>query len=75
MALDASKTIYQFMVSTMSSGNQGGVNQVFNLTDKDGNPTGHLLGFIYKSLMFLELGIKPVWVFDGIPPEAKKFEL
>lgn len=25
--------------------------------------------------MFLELGIKPVWVFDGIPPEAKKLEL
>lgn len=48
---------------------------MFNLTDKDGNQTGHLLGFIYKSLMFLELGIKPVWVFDGIPPEAKKLEL
>ena len=25
--------------------------------------------------MFLELGIKPIWVFDGIPPEAKKKEL
>ena len=25
--------------------------------------------------MFLELGIKPVWIFDGIPPEAKKLEL
>jgi flap endonuclease-1 len=45
------------------------------MTDKEGNSTGHLMGFIYKSLMFLEMGIKPVWIFDGIPPEEKKREL
>lgn len=75
IALDASKTIYQFMISTMGSSNQMGQFSVFNLTDKDGNPTAHLMGFIYKTLMFLELGIKPIWIFDGIPPEAKKKEL
>lgn len=63
------------MVSTMGSSSAGGQFSVFNLTDKEGNSTGHLMGFIYKSLMFLELGIKPIWVFDGIPPEAKKKEL
>ena len=25
--------------------------------------------------MFLECGIKPIWVFDGVPPEAKRNEL
>ena len=33
------------------------------------------MGFIYKSLFLLEEGIKPIWVFDGIPPEAKGNEL
>ncbi len=60
------------MVSTTTYNNQ---NQLMTLTDKDGSPTGHLMGFIYKSLLLLEEGIKPMWVFDGIPPEAKKLEL
>ena len=33
------------------------------------------MGFIYKSLTLMESGIKPIWIFDGIPPEAKKHEL
>lgn len=73
IALDASKTIYQFMVSTTNySANQ---NAILTLTDSEGNPTGFLMGFIYKSLLFLELGLKPIWVFDGIPPEQKRNEL
>ena len=35
----------------------------------------HLMGFIYKSLLMMEVGIRPIWVFDGIPPEQKKKEL
>lgn len=33
------------------------------------------MGFIYKSLLMMENGIKPIWVFDGVPPEMKKKEL
>ena len=33
------------------------------------------MGFIYKSLLMMEVGVKPIWVFDGIPPEEKKKEL
>ena len=73
IAYDASKTIYQFMVSTTNYQSDGG--GVLTLSDKDGNPTGHLIGFIYKSLLMIEAGITPIWVFDGIPPEAKKEEL
>ena len=32
----------------------------------------HIQGFLYKVIEFLEKGIKPVFVFDGKPPEAKK---
>jgi flap endonuclease-1 len=73
VAYDASKTIYQFMVSTTNYQSDG--QTVLTLADSEGNPTGHLMGFIYKSLLMLESGITPIWVFDGIPPEAKKHEL
>jgi flap endonuclease-1 len=29
----------------------------------------------YRSLTLLEHGIKPIWVFDGVPPEMKMEEL
>ncbi len=42
------------------------------LKDSEGNLTGHLVGLFNRSIQLLENGIKPVWVFDGIPPEMKK---
>lgn len=33
------------------------------------------MGFIYKTLFMLEAGIKPIWIFDGVPPDQKKHEL
>jgi flap endonuclease-1 len=32
----------------------------------------HILGFLNKVIEFLDLGIVPVFVFDGKPPDAKK---
>jgi flap endonuclease-1 len=32
----------------------------------------HILGFLQKTLEFLELGIKPIFVFDGKPPKEKQ---
>lgn len=61
------------MISTTNYSNNQNV--ILTLTDSEGNPTGFLMGFIYKTLLFLELGLKPVWVFDGIPPEQKRNEL
>ena len=34
-----------------------------------------MVGLFYRSLTFLEHGIKPVWVFDGTPPEFKMEEI
>jgi len=32
----------------------------------------HILGFLHKTIDFLEKGIKPIYVFDGKPPEEKR---
>ena len=41
------------------------------LRDSDGNLTGHLVGLFHRTIQFLENGIKPIWVFDGKPPDLK----
>jgi flap endonuclease-1 len=41
------------------------------LKDSDGNPTAHLLGLFHRTILLIENGIKPIWVFDGKPPELK----
>ena len=35
----------------------------------------HLQGMFFRTARMLEAGIKPVYVFDGTPPNAKKEEL
>ena len=35
----------------------------------------HLVGLFNRTISFLSHGIKPIWVFDGKPPEMKKGEL
>jgi len=39
--------------------------------DSRGRVTSHLSGILFRVLNFLELGIRPVFVFDGVPPEFK----
>lgn len=68
LACDASMSIYQFLISTQGYNKGFGLSE---LTDKDGNLTGHLIGIFNRSIMMLEKGIRPVWVFDGKPPELK----
>lgn len=37
--------------------------------------TSHLMGTFYRTIRLLENGIKPVYVFDGKPPQMKSSEL
>jgi|ERR1712166_127829 len=67
IAIDASMTIYQFMIAVRSGGEV--------LTNEAGEVTSHLQGVFSRAIRFLELGIKPVFVFDGKPPKAKRGEL
>ena len=71
-ALDASMAMYQFLISTQQI--KSGFS-IAELRDSNGNLTGHLLGLYNRSIMLMENGIKPVWVFDGKPPEAKSHVL
>ena len=71
VAVDASMTIYQHLIATISLVDQS----VTELTDKEGNPTSHIFGILYKSLRLIENGIKPIFVFDGKPPNLKRKEI
>ncbi|VDD81000.1 unnamed protein product [Mesocestoides corti] len=63
VAIDASMSLYQFLVAVRSEGN--------NLTNESGEPTSHLMGIFYRTIRMLENGLKPVYVFEGKPPELK----
>jgi len=67
IAVDASMSLYQFLIAVRQEGAQ--------LTSADGETTSHLLGFFYRTIRMVENGIKPVYVFDGKPPQMKSGEL
>lgn len=67
VAIDASMSIYQFLIAVRSDGSQ--------LTNEAGEVTSHLMGIFYRTIRMVENGIKPVYVFDGKPPELKSGEL
>lgn len=59
--------LYQFLIAVRAEGAQ--------LTSVDGETTSHLMGIFYRTIRLLENGIKPVYVFDGTPPDMKSGEL
>ena len=67
VAIDASMSIYQFLIAVRSEGNV--------LTNEAGETTSHLMGMLYRTVRMMENGIKPVYVFDGKPPTMKSGEL
>lgn len=68
VAIDASMSIYQFLIAVrQQDGNQ--------LTNESGEVTSHLMGVLYRTIRMCENGIKPVYVFDGKPPDMKLNEL
>jgi flap endonuclease-1 len=71
LAIDASMCLYQFMI--MIRENHSGSYQ--NLTNEAGEVTSHIIGMLTRTIRLMENGIKPVYVFDGKPPELKMGEL
>jgi len=64
VAIDAYNTLYQFLsIIRQRDGTP--------LKDSNGNITSHLSGILYRMANLMESGIKPVFVFDGKPPELK----
>lgn len=65
IAIDAYNAIYQFLsVIRQPDGTP--------LMDSKGRVTSHLAGLLYRNTNLIEAGIRPSYVFDGIPPEMKK---
>lgn len=65
LGFDSYNVIYQFLSSIRG---QDGT----PLMDSNGNVTSHLTGLFYRTINLVNRGIKPVFVFDGKPPELKK---
>lgn len=68
IALDAYNALYQFLATIRQPDGTP-------LMDAKGRVTSHLNGLFYRTINFLERGLKPVYVFDGKPPELKAAEL
>ncbi len=68
IAVDALNTLYQFIsIIRQPDGTP--------LKDSQGRITSHLSGILYRVSNMVEAGIRPIFVFDGEPPEFKKEEL
>jgi len=68
IAIDAYVTLYQFLTTIRQPDGTP-------LKDSSGNITSHLSGLFYRNINLLQEGIKPVYVFDGKPPELKQQEI
>ncbi|MEM4592981.1 MAG: flap endonuclease-1, partial [Sulfolobales archaeon] len=68
IAIDAYNALYQFLTAIRQPDGTP-------LMDSKGRVTSHLSGLFYRTINLLESGIKPVYVFDGKPPELKAKEL
>ncbi|MFH1470794.1 MAG: flap endonuclease-1 [Candidatus Micrarchaeota archaeon] len=65
VAIDAYNAIYQFLsIIRQRDGTP--------LMDYNGKVTSHISGLFYRTARLLELGIRPVYVFDGPPPALKR---
>ena len=65
VAIDAFNTLYQFLSMIRQPDGTP-------LMDRDGRITSHLSGLYFRSAAMLEVGIRPLYVFDGKPPELKR---
>jgi flap endonuclease-1 len=68
IAFDAFNIMYQFVSSIRQEDGTP-------LMDFSGNMTGHLSGLLYRNTRLISEGIRPIYVFDGEPPEFKKNEI
>ncbi|MEM4717150.1 MAG: flap endonuclease-1 [Desulfurococcaceae archaeon] len=68
VAIDAYNALYQFLTAIRQPDGTP-------LMDSQGRITSHLSGLYYRTINLVENGIKPLYVFDGKPPELKAREI
>ena len=67
LAIDTSIILYQYLVAIKSS--------IEDFKTKDGKITSHINGILMRTLNFIKKKIKPIFVFDGKPPDIKAYTL
>jgi len=68
IAIDAYNALYQFLAIIRQPDGTP-------LKDHSGRITSHLSGLLYRTSNLVEMGVKVVYVFDGIPPTLKEVEI
>ncbi len=68
IAIDAYNALYQFLAIIRQPDGTP-------LKDSSGRITSHLSGLFYRTANLVEMGIKVVYVFDGVPPALKEVEI
>jgi flap endonuclease-1 len=68
IAIDAYNALYQFLAIIRQPDGTP-------LKDSTGKVTSHLSGLLYRTSNLVEMGIKPIYVFDGEPPVLKAAEI
>ena len=68
IGIDAMNTLYQFLSTIRQPDGTP-------LMDLNGQVTSHITGLFYRTVRVYENGVKPVYVFDGKPPDLKGREL
>ena len=68
IAIDAYNALYQFLAIIRQPDGTP-------LKDSTGRITSHLSGLLYRTSNLVEMGIKPIYVFDGTPPTLKEVEI
>lgn len=66
IGIDGYNVAYQFLARIRQQGTGE------SLRDSMGRVTSHLSGFLYRTSNLIEAGIKPIFVWDGKPPELKR---
>ena len=68
VAIDAYNALYQFLAIIRQPDGTP-------LKDHTGKITSHLSGLFYRTCNLLEMGMKVIYVFDGVPPALKEVEI
>jgi flap endonuclease-1 len=63
VAVDISIFLYKSLANVRYNGDY--------LRNKEGKNVSHIVGIFNKTVQFLSVGVQPIYVFDGKPPEEK----
>ena len=72
IGIDAFLTAFQFLTTIRDRSAQGDGGP---LKASNGKVVSHLMGFLNRTTSLLAIGIKPVFIFDGTPPDLKSDEI